>query len=334
MNLATHETPIQPPFPEIPLWSENFAIAGFDSASKVGLWLHLGRWRHDIRIWRELVVIMLPDGTVIAHRGFGDSCASADGPGAGNLAFRVLEPQRRLAYHFSGAARRVAYDELAVNVLQDGPRVRLQFDLLFQSDLPLWDLSKSGGTQDFMGRGHIEQLGRLSGNISVGTQTFKFDAMVNRDHSMGPRDNSPIFTHQWSSGWFDNGIGYMLYDAVVRGQTAPVFSEAAVCVDGKLFPAVPRIPFRLEDPDQKLKNVGFSLEYEYGVLQIETTQILNTAHMCYTAPNEMYIGTPRIASGRRPQMFLEQSALATLNATVMGAIHIERSVPGEVVSEP
>ena len=56
---------------ETPHWSENLAFAGFDPTAGIDLLLHIGRRRRDLTMWREVITIALPDGTVLVHRGIG-----------------------------------------------------------------------------------------------------------------------------------------------------------------------------------------------------------------------------------------------------------------------
>lgn len=50
MSLLTRETQLDAPVLNIPNWSENFCLSSFDATSGVGLWLHMGRWRHDLTL--------------------------------------------------------------------------------------------------------------------------------------------------------------------------------------------------------------------------------------------------------------------------------------------
>lgn len=142
MNLLEQEFPLQPPFPQAPHWSENFCLASFDPRSGVGLWLHLGRWRKDINLWRETVVVHFPDGTTVAHRAIGRANAAPDGPGGPNFAIRVLEGGHRLRYTFEGGARRLKSELLRHGPLPDGPKDIVRFDVTFDSNAEIWDLHK------------------------------------------------------------------------------------------------------------------------------------------------------------------------------------------------
>ncbi len=333
LSLLERETQLDHPLLDIPNWSENFCLSTFDPNSGVGLWLHLGRWRRDLTWWRETVVVMLPDGTVAAHRGFGNALTTREGPGGSNFAVRVVEPGKRMRYTLSTGARRVPAQELRQGLLTDGRRERLSFDLSFDSSLPIWDLHKVGESQGFLGKGHIEQLGRVTGTLELAGQRIDYDGMGNRDHSMGARDSSTVGSHQWLQGQFDNRIGFLIYDAVLRGQNAPVFCEAVVYDSERMFEARLDYPWRAEDASQAVKPYGFKLTYERGTLDIAVEKFANTAYLSYTAPNEIYVGVMPNSNGT-PLTLLEQSALYRLNGDVPGFGHVERTVPGLITTEP
>ena len=332
MSFADQETPLASPVTTVENWSENFCLSSFDPASGIGLWLHLGRWRHRLDWWREMFVLMLPDGTVCAHRAIGNQLSNPEGPGGPAVSIRVEEPRRRLSYRFSGGARRLPHTEMQNGLLRDGPRVPLQFDLRFESTLPMWDLHEVGDRQDFLGRGHVEQLGRLAGAIEIGGRRINYSGMANRDHSMGPRDTSAVSAHHWMQGQFDNGIGFLVYDAVLRGHPQPVFSEALVYDGAHMHRAQLNLVDRIADPAEALRPIAFDLIYERGTLKVLVEHMANTAYLSYSAPNDMWLGVYPQPSGE-PLTLLEQSALLSLDGRVSGHGHIERTVPGDIEKE-
>jgi hypothetical protein len=332
MNLIEQETPLKPPFPDLPHWSENYCLAGHDPRTGVGFWLHLGRWRKDLEQWRETIIINLPDGNVIAHRSYGNALTREQGPGGSNYWIRILEKGRRLLYGFDGAARRVPASQLRTGLLVDGPQERLRFELTFTSSADIWDLHKVGKRQEFLGTGHIEQIGRIEGTIEIGSQSIVFSGKGNRDHSMGPRDTPTLKSHQWLQGYFENGLSFLVYDAVLRSQPKPVFCEAVVYEGDKLFDGRLDYEWRIDDADDAARNYGFSIEYEKGKLDIRTERISATAYLSFTVPNDIYIGV--YPGGDPPLTLLEQSTLLSLDGQVKGFGNFERTVPGVIAIDP
>lgn len=307
--------------PDIPHWSENYCLDGFDPKSGIGFWIHIGRWRKDLRQWREIVTIALPDGTVLTHRAVGLAHATARGPGGPNLAVTVDEPEHRLSFRFLGAARRLPREALLANTPLDGPLTRLEFELVFASHLPIWDISSVADSNAVI-KGHIEQVGKATGTIVVGTQRFTFDGFCNRDHSVGTRETVAMRGHHWIQGSFDNGCHFLLYDLEMSDPTAPGFSTACVVRQGELIPARLELPARAQSLADEYLLPEFTLHFGSEKAHIATTKIARSWALSYTAPNELYVGIMREVDSAR---LIEQSAHFVLDGTVNGIGHIERS---------
>lgn len=332
MDVPVKETPWEGPFPDIANWSENFCLAGYDPKSGIGFWFHLGRWRYDLTMYRELIVLRLPDGSVVSHRAVGNSRAAPDGPGGPYYAIRVMEPGRKLSYNFAGGVRRISPAEMLADITGEGPRTPMTFDLLFESDADIWDLHKVGTLQDFLPAGHIEQPGRLTGTIRVGTETHEFDAIVNRDHSLGPRDTVDLHSHQWLQGYFENGVAFMLFDAKTRSNGKVVFSEAYVYEGDKGFEATIDSIERCEHVADDEKPIRIVLSYANGTLTIDTAGYHGSSYLSVLSPNDMYVGV--YPSDPGPTLVLdEQSVSLTLNGSVPGYGCYERTIPGTIRAE-
>lgn len=331
MDLLQQERPLKPPFPDAAHWSENYCLSGFDTASGVGFWLHMGRWRKDLTLWRETLVVLLPDGTTLAHRNVGNALTTDDGPGGGNFQIRVLEDGRALAYHYHGAMRRLTQENMRAGVCRDGARERVAIELRFQSDAEIWDLHKVGARQEFLGAGHIEQIGAITGAIELGGERVSINCKGNRDHSMGPRNTVALLNHQWLQAYFENDVSVLVYDAILRDHEEPVFCEAAVYEGGKLYNGRLHYPWRIDNAADYRKPFGFSVDYENGRLDVQSAEIKNTAFLSFTAPNDLYVGV--MQKGDKPLTLLEQSATLLLNGTIAGYGHFERTVPGEIMCE-
>lgn len=327
MQVPVKETPWEGPFPDIANWSENFCLAGFDPKSGVGFWFHIGRWRHDLTMFREIVIIRLPDGSVISHRAIGNALSSPEGPGGPHFAVRILESGRKLSYRFSGGVMRVPAREMLNGIVGDGRRTPMTFDLTFESDAEIWDLHKVGSLQDFLPAGHIEQPGRLRGEIRVEGEVFPFDAMVNRDHSLGARDNIDLHSHQWMQGYFDNGMAFMLFDAKTKSDGKVVFSEAIVYEGDKSYEAKIEAIDRCEDVARDEEPIRIVLSYAKGTLTIDTAAYHGSSYLSLVSPNDQYVGVYHSEEG--PTLVLdEQSVSLTLNGSVKGYGCYERTIPG------
>lgn len=322
-------------FPAIDNWSENFCLAGFDPTSGIDLFVHIGRWRKDVTLWRESVAIALPDGRVAVHRAVGNANASPDGPGGPSLKVRVVQDHQQMRWSYDGASRVVAAHDLSQALPSDGPLERTSFDLDFAGITPLWDIGKAGQTTDFAGHGHTEQLGRVTGPIRVGDQHFDFNGILNRDHSCGPRVFGQNLRHVWMHGHFANGIGFQLYEVEIE-EGVVAFSEVAVSDGGELYEGKldlhDRIPLT-NGLDHVLRPISFTLTYEKGTLEVRVVRFATIIHGQATTPNEIYLGMNGVARDGKAG-WVEQSAEYLLNDEVTGFGHLERLVPGEWISEP
>lgn len=320
---------------DIPNWSENFALAGYDPKTNIGLFMHIGRWRKDLTQYREMVAVALPDGSIVVHRGIGDAHASAQGPGGPNLAVTVTEQARHQRWAFRGGARRVRPEVLLKGQLRAGSATPVSFALDFNSDLPIWSLA-GGSNSGFAGHGHDEQIGRLTGEIRCGDEVFHFDAEVNRDHSRGPRLVGGVTRHLWFQGIFEDGRRFYAYTANEGDTVEPSFSEAAVVVDGEMKPATLTVEGRLPDDNAvaALEDpIRFALAYDGGAISGVIESYPHSMYFQPTAPWDSYVGAFAQDAGGDRRFLSEQSIRYRLDDGTKGHGHLERTVPGKMVQD-
>lgn len=324
--------------PDIPHWSENYALAGFDPDAGVGIFFHLGRWRKDPDLWREMVTVLLTDGTVVAHRAIGNANVTKEGPGGPNLRMEILRDGQSQRWSFLGAARHQLVERLRDSLLADGPMERFEFSLTFDSEFPTWNLGASGENSSFAGHGHLEQIGRLTGEIGIGGRKMKFDNFANRDHSRGPRLVGPLVRHHWFQGYLDNGIKFCAYEAeeaMADGGIKKTFSKAALIIDKKMIPAEVSIGFHLPldcGLDYIRQPVPFKLEWEGGSIKGKITSFPTTMYHQFTAPWDTYLGSRQV--GDKPdRRMVEQAVMYQTDDGIPGHGHMERTVPGELLTD-
>ena len=322
--------------PDIPTWSENYCLAGYDAKANINLYLHMARWRKDLSIWREIIVIALPDGTVVGRRAFGNALASSKAPGSAGMKLDIIEPGRRQRWSFLGGARRVAGESLRYGLLGDGPVDRLEFSFDFSSTLPVWDIASSGRSSGVVGHGHIEQIGRTTGSIRINDETFEFDCLANRDHSRGPRNMTGVFSHLWMHGVFGDGRCFQAYDMQQGSSHNTVMSEAAVFADGVMHVAELEVGYRLPEKDSIAgiqEPIPFSLKYGGQVMRGVTTAYPLQMFGQFTAPYDTYIGMENDDKFSN-NFLIHQAALFELDDGSTGSGYIERTVPGKLIVEP
>ncbi|HET8613767.1 MAG TPA: hypothetical protein VFL92_13470 [Sphingomonas sp.] len=323
--------------PDTAHWSENFAYACFDAQTNIGLFCHIGRWRRDPNLWREVVTVALPDRTVLVHRAIGNALATQSGPGGSNLAIGISEPGPRFALRFLGGVRRIEENALTDEpLLRDGPHYRLELAIDYAGITPVWDISAAGHTTEFMGAGHVEQFGRFTGTITIDDERYILDTIGNRDHSRGPRVLNSNKRHSWLHGKLDDGRLFQLYEAEVHGREGPAYAEANVVIDGKAHKAEAVIHDKLPMTDNLhliREPVRITLDYAGGEIDVTAIDFPHTTTMQSTSPNDMYVGR-RQESGAQNTMVIEQSVLFRTSQGGAGYGHMERLVPGVLLADP
>jgi len=323
--------------PDVANWSENYALAGFDPASGIDLFLALGRWRKDLTLWREMVGIALPDGTILAHRAIGDSLNTKDAPGATNLKITIDEDGSRQTWSFRGAARRVTAEQLSSEILIDGPLEPVSFECSFISALPGWDLGSGGKASAMAGHAHLEQIGRVAMDIRVAGEAMRFDSQVNRDHSRGPRVVGKLTRHVWCHGIFENGFAFQAYEAYEGDdpESGPVFSKACVYREGRAIPASLTFGPRLPDADP-LKHIRdpqtIVLRFEGEEVELVAEAFPTVIHIQFTKPWDNYFGARQIGSNPTRRL-VEQSIRYRIKGGTKGYGHMERTVPGAILDD-
>lgn len=322
--------------PDMAYWSENYALGGFDPKSGIDAFLALGRWRQDLSMWREMITIALPDGSVLAHRAIGDARVNGRNPGGPNLALEIVEDGKRQTWSFRGGVRRVPAESLRQDLLHQGPLVKAEFDFVFDSDQPLWNMGDTGKKSAVAGHAHVEQIGRTTAQIRVGSEIFEFDSEINRDHSRGPRLVGAVTRHAWFHAILENGLRIQAYEMFEGDEVAiPHFSKAMVTQDGVLHPATmtfgPVLPSHnplehIHDP------LNVTISWEGQRIEMTMVSFPTTIHVQMTAPWDNYVGGRQI--GDEPsRRLVEQSAIFQLADGTRGYGHIERTVPGAILAD-
>jgi hypothetical protein len=215
--------------PDLPLWSENFFFCAWDPKAELGVWLHLGRMPHDPTLWREMIFLYLPDGTILHGKNYGRS-EGERGPGAGTLRFECVEPFNAWRQHFDGVLVRGSFDQLDRGLLPLGLYVPAVVELEWRPLAPIWDMGAEMRKQAW-GHSHYNQLGGLVGTVRYEEVEVDFDGVGIRDHTRGPRDFRKFFWHCWHHGIWPDGRGFMVVNSAAEGghlRRAMVLSEGEI----------------------------------------------------------------------------------------------------------
>jgi hypothetical protein len=310
------ELPI-PPQRDIAFWSENYCFDAFDDVSRVGLWMHLGRWSKAPDIWREQTKIFLPDGSLLLWKTFADG-RTERGPGAAALGFECVEPGRAWRLHFEGPCRHVSLADLQAGALRDGPLRHLSAAFEFRTQQPAWDLDTDAENQIWCSS-HYEQHGRVTGSLRLDEEEFVVTAAsAYRDHSRGPRHMKSLRRHVWIHGQTTDDLAFGLFYMEVMDK--PGLSRAFMVLDRQLEEVEVIGPPYADSLDVLANPFGFGLRRAGGE-QIEVTaQPVQTVVSSFVHPYEKLHGIDAAAT----HVSCHQTTLFTIGGQAAVG-HTERS---------
>jgi hypothetical protein len=307
-------------------WCENYALVANDPDSGINLCLYMGRQPFDLSVWHEIVLLSLPDGRVLVWKSAGRGGTDTGGGGA-MASFRCTEPGRRWAVALNGFAWETTAADLQAGTFTDGPWTRTTLDLEFTAATPPWVLG-SNDLEHAQEHLHYEQLGRVTGTVRVGEDSWTFTGTGHRDHSRGPRDFKSIRDHAWVNCLFPSGRAFALYRMRLMDDAGEV---AVACVyDGHtLHPAtVVSMPLLAETRDDaEHDRYELVLEVDGGPARIEAQIQRPVGTVSYVAPNHMTIGAS--SSPQACQVVQERGTRFTWDGEV-GFGHTQRSTSAQI----
>ncbi|WP_026927043.1 DUF7064 domain-containing protein [Granulicoccus phenolivorans] len=319
---ADIELPMPNP-PETPLWTENYCYQAWDTEQDLGVWAHLSRMPYDTSLWRETVIVFLPDGQYFLARGFGHG-AHPGGPGSCGLKLTVEEPFRRMRLQFNGSGRYVTQADVNAGSLTDGRALPLTFDLTFTAAAPLWDMGKHLVNHRAFTM-HHEQPTRATGEITTFGERYEPAATFGlreaggvRDHSRGPRD----FTrrHSWCNAVFPSGRSFNIL-ATRDNENGSVMAMGYIS-DGESFTDFEITPDFLTDPDDPFTVRPLHLTTGDGQQITIDVEVLRALPMEQYRPNDLAFGAGRLGVNR---LYEGRARYTWDGETVYG--HIERTCP-------
>jgi len=194
--------------PDTDNWTEYHYFFCYDKAQQTGISFHLGRLREDLRIWRTILFVYLPNGEVMAHKlsGVDDAPYSYS---AGPLRLTCVEPMRVWAIEFHGALQAMKREDLAYDVLKDGVDEVVSFRFILEAAEPFFSLDPNameGLPNMGWAHDHYEQIHHMRGEITYRGKTVDLQGVAVRDHSSGPRDTGKPYGGCFVNMLFPSGI--------------------------------------------------------------------------------------------------------------------------------
>ena len=306
--------------PPDPAFRENYCTWGYDRERAIGFWIHLGRWPLDTRIWREQVLVYLPDGDFLVHRAWGARDCS-QGPSSALLDLICEAPGKQWRFRYRGPARRTDNRELNAGRLPEGPQLLLDMDLRFTSNFPVWDLTRDVQNQDWA-KFHMEQNGRVTGAFRYGDEVVEMDGFCWRDHSRGPRELSRHSRHVFVNGDLPEGRSFAMTFLEHMEDGKPVLSlnKGVIWSGEALYPATcPNPPF-LDPGAPPDGNYSMTLASDIGTYQL-TARIPCSIPHTSSKSYDVYDG---VARGLGHILCHEQGTVFTVDGREYNG-HTERS---------
>lgn len=225
--------------PSTALWSENYAFMLTDSARGLAAFCLIGRWIGNPAIWREFLMVKLPDGAILHHKAWGKA-TTADSVGAALARVDILPQPHRFRLLFEGPIAAATEADLRRRGVINQSLTPCCIDIALSSEVPVWDMSGDAhSAEDIAGKMHIEQIGSASGTIAVGEEIYAIrDAFLQRDHSRGVRDVSKFHRHCWAQGRFlERDLTFNIYSMVLFGRETEPMRNASISQGGRRYPA-------------------------------------------------------------------------------------------------
>ncbi|WP_156495495.1 hypothetical protein [Croceicoccus estronivorus] len=279
--------------PDISLWSENYAYMITDSKQGFACFLLMGRWIPDPTVWREFLMLQLPDGRMLHHKSWGR--ATAINTVSASLATIEIFPEpNRFRITFDGPIAQTSPERLRERGTGNQSLDRLQLDLQIGSDAPVWDMSgHASSAEHIAGKMHVEQVGAASGTVTFGKDRWEVrDAFMQRDHSRGARDVSGFYRHCWAQGRFrERDLTFNLYSMFVFGHEGEPMMNASVSQGGKRFVATIRDLAYMEARNDVKKPYSVTLASELGEMTFRVIDFVASFPTSFISPWDICAGT-------------------------------------------
>ena len=253
--------------PDVPHMSENFCYTGHDAESGLAYYVHIGRWIKDPEILRELLILWLPDGTVLWGQSFGRGDCSR-GPAVACERLICEEPGKKIRIMYSGPMQPITPEQIVSPPGIPNALDKVEVNILFEGTSPTWYYPQTENTT--WSKWHTEQLGKARGTIKHIGKNYDFNGIAYRDHSRGPRYLKDFRGHSWIQGHFPEGDSFALYQMwqIVDGVEKEALSEVQIYKDGEFIPARVISSPRLTSSANVIGDYELIIESRLGTMNI------------------------------------------------------------------
>lgn len=223
-----------------PNYNESMYFNAYDPQQRIGGWFRLGN-RVNEGYAEMSNCLYLPDGRVgfmYARPEIRDNREM----NAGGMHFEVVEPFKRLRVRYAGKVLLLDRPlEMAdpAQAFRNNPFVDCRIDLDYQAVAPMFGgktVKEDGSELELdpeksFSRAHYEQHMAVSGEIVVGSQSWRLNGFGLRDKSWGPRYWQAIHWYRWLPMSFGADFGMMI--SIIAAEDGSVRRSGMVLRDGE-----------------------------------------------------------------------------------------------------
>lgn len=210
---------------------------------------------------------------------------------AGGLSFNVVDPFERLNLNYKNK----------VLILKDPLELRNPSEAFKNNELANCEvvLDVIGCSDAFGGvaenldnemaanfaKGHYEQLIKVTGMVTIGSEGFNVNGLGLRDHSWGPRSWQAPYYYRWLTGNFSESDGFVASLITLHGGYQ--IKTGFYCSDGKVY-AVSNINLETEwDNNYNQRRLTVSLELDNGSQEKKITgEVINNVPLRHVKIHE------------------------------------------------
>jgi hypothetical protein len=215
-----------------PKWSETRWHGCWNPDEGVGLYLHMGRFRHEVDLWWAQTVVYLPDGELIVDRSWG---RQSDDRFVRTGVLELEQQSGGWACRFDGAGQLTRLGPL-IEAPQGSaaPSVPVTWDVTAESVSPVWDLyGRNSEKEVFAGDSHIQQASLTTGRLTVAGKSYSLRGVGYKDHSSGTRTWDGYGAHNFLLAVMP---GWTMHAITMYGSDGTARTVGAVFRDGRQIP--------------------------------------------------------------------------------------------------
>lgn len=209
-------------------WNESFYFNFYDRGQDICGFMRIGL-KPNKKEKHVFCYLMMPDGNIV---GLKDQAVMENNDlDALGLKFTKLEDEKRWKLDFEGELPKMH---------KEGEKEKVSFALDFVAVNKVYDYRESvSGEKEKIASAvaseHLEQFGKYTGKLSVGSKIYDVTGMGERDHSWGVRDWHAPKMWVWITAQFDEDFAFNLTKLYMeRGEVDAGF----IYMDGKNVPII------------------------------------------------------------------------------------------------